>query len=248
MFDFFANCEYFEKDYNYDQQLTLPKIPHEQEMTIEWDNDEQEHRKKRIKWAFENQENDTVVMMQETIIWADGMKIDRELYAQSFEKDIKTQLNLDEKLQALADAYDELWLEHYAREFVLDKPSEFYTVEKLNQSYGFERILWLGEMMMKALGLINRFKSKQDLIDESWDNFLHTYERPCFTGPEAKQVFRNYCVDNEYRNAIDSQNLWYFATKPIYMKNLKDVWAECITIIKSYITVENPRLLQLSYR
>jgi hypothetical protein len=69
------------------------------------------------------------------------MKIDRELYAQSFERDIKVQFGLDEKLQSLAETYDELGLEQYAREFVLDKPNEYYTVEKLNKSYGFERIL-----------------------------------------------------------------------------------------------------------
>jgi hypothetical protein len=69
------------------------------------------------------------------------MKIDRELYAQNFEKDIQNKLSVDEKLQMLAETFDELGLEKYAREFVLDKPSEFYTVEKLNQSYNFERIL-----------------------------------------------------------------------------------------------------------
>lgn len=248
MFDYFANCEYFEKEYNYDQQLALPKIPNGQEMVSEWDDGAEGTQKKTIRWAFENQEDDVVVMMQETIIWVDGMKIDRELYAQSFEKDIKVQLNLDEKLQALAEAYDELGLEQYARDFVLDKPNEYYTIEKLNQSYGFERILWLGEMMMKALWLINRFKSKQDMIDDAWDNFTHTYERPCFTWPEAKQMFRQYCVDNGFRNAVDSGNSQYFATKPSYLKAIKEVWWECLTIIKSYVTVENPRLLQLSYR
>jgi hypothetical protein len=35
MFDFFANCEYFEKDYDYKQKLALPKIPNGQEIVIE---------------------------------------------------------------------------------------------------------------------------------------------------------------------------------------------------------------------
>ena len=40
---------------------------------------------------------------------------------------------------------------------------------------------------------------KKDIIDEARDNFVHTYERVCLTGPEAKQLFRQYCIDNQFR-------------------------------------------------
>ena len=99
-----------------------------------------------------SEEHDEVVMMEETIIGKDGMKIDRELYAQNFEKEIQAKVQVDEHLQGLRDAFDELGLEKYAREEILNKSNEFFTVEKLNQAYGFaDRVLGLGEMMMKAL-------------------------------------------------------------------------------------------------
>lgn len=247
LFDFFANCEYFEEKYDYDQILVLPKIsPNGDTIDIPWEDTEE--WKKTIRWAFDNQEHDYVVSMTETIIGADGMKIDRELYMQTFEKEIQEKVVIDERLQALAESFDELGLEKYAREHILDKPTEYYTIDKLNQSYWFERILWLGEMMMKALGLIRQFKTKKDIIDEARDNFIHSYERACLTWPEAKQIFRQYCTDNEFRWAIDTQNLQYFSTKPTYLNAIKQIGSDCLVTIKNYVVKENSRLLQLSYR
>lgn len=245
LFDFFANCEYFEEKYDYDQILELPKISDWADTPPE---EEDEVWKKKIRWAFENQEHDHIMSIKEMIIGADGMKIDRQLYMQKFEKEIQEKIAIDEKLQLLAESFDELGLEQYARDHILEKPSEYYTIDKLNQWYGFERILGLGEMMMKALGLIRQFKSKKDIIDEARDNFLHTYDKPCISWPDAKQMFRQYCVDNQFRNAVDTQNLQYFATKPSYLKALNEIGSECLSTISNYVVKENPKLLQLSYR
>lgn len=247
LFDFFANCEYFEKEFDYDQKLKLPKVGDNQNIDNmeEYDNDV---HKKVIKGWFESQEDDQLATINERIIGKDGMKIDRELYAQSFEKEISAKVLVDSKLQALAESFDEPGLEQYAREFILDKPAEFFTVEKLNQSYGFERILWLGEIMMKALGLLPwGFKSKNQLVDEAFDDFTHIYESKCLASYEGKQIFRTYILDKKFQYELDNEP-HKVMSNPLYNKHINVLWWECIRAIQSYVKVESPKLLQLSAR
>lgn len=250
MFDFFANCQYFEQEYDYDQIIPLPKVQDNLNDSIDpndiYDADAENTTSKA--WWYENTESDYIKSIDVTNIGSEGMKIDRELYAQDFEKSIQEQVHNNPKLKELAESFDELWMEHYAVQHIENKPSEFYNLTKLNESYNFERPLGRWEIIMKALGLITRFKTKQDLIDEAWDNFTHTYESKCINSYEAKQMFRAYCLDKKLKHAIDSHDMWYVAVNPMYQKWLKLLWAECIKIMSDYINIENSKLLQLGYK
>src|SRR5258707_1555280 len=76
LFDFFANCEYFEEDFDYDQKLSLPKGPPEEgggggSGGIRIDD-------------FTNTSPDPMAEVIREEIGLFGMRIDREMYRERF--------------------------------------------------------------------------------------------------------------------------------------------------------------------
>ena len=55
---------------------------------------------------------------------------------------------------------------------LFDKPTEFYSLEKLRHAAGVDRRLTLKEILQKIFGLIPFFKSKDELLDDEFQQFL----------------------------------------------------------------------------
>ena len=77
LFDFFANCEYFEEKFKYDQELALPK-PSATALTSTFQSPA------RAFMGFETFQPDAIASQAERQIGLEGMRIDRELF-QRFE-------------------------------------------------------------------------------------------------------------------------------------------------------------------
>jgi type I restriction enzyme R subunit len=60
----------------------------------------------------------------------------------------------------------------YVNREVFDKPSEFYTLDKLRKAAAVDRRLSLREILEKVFGLIPRFKSKDELLEEEFSKFV----------------------------------------------------------------------------
>jgi type I restriction enzyme R subunit len=60
----------------------------------------------------------------------------------------------------------------YVNKEVFDKPTEFYTLDKLRKAAAVDRRLTLREIMEKIFGLIPRFKSKDELLEEEFSKFV----------------------------------------------------------------------------
>ncbi len=73
LFDYFANCEYFEEDFDYDKKLSLPKGPSEEGGGggIRIDD-------------FTNTSPDSIAEIFREEIGLFGMRIDREMYRERF--------------------------------------------------------------------------------------------------------------------------------------------------------------------
>ena len=54
----------------------------------------------------------------------------------------------------------------------MNKPENFYTIEKLRKAAGVDRRISLREIVEKALGLIPDFKSKDELLEEEFEKFI----------------------------------------------------------------------------
>lgn len=93
-FDFFATCEYFEKEFSYDEKIKLPAI--KQIKSVEdaiGSQSEQgefvdENGNKIFKGPIDLAENDEVASVKETAIGLEGMRIDREGFKRAVEEDI----------------------------------------------------------------------------------------------------------------------------------------------------------------
>ena len=69
-------------------------------------------------------------------------------------------------------------IDYVSRE-VFDKPEEYYTLAKLRKAAAVDRRLTLREILEKVFGIIPRFKSKDELLEEEFVKFVadHTPTR-----------------------------------------------------------------------
>jgi type I restriction enzyme R subunit len=64
----------------------------------------------------------------------------------------------------------------YVNKEVFDKPDEYYTLDKLRKAAAVDRRLTLREILEKIFGLIPRFKSKDELLEEEFSKFVADYK------------------------------------------------------------------------
>lgn len=223
MFDFFANCEYFEEKFNYDEILKLP-VKGYQEATGEGG----EGGGERIG-IYDSALPDYIRKLQHAAIGPEGMKIDR-MYFQKFEQTIIEHPALKE--QAEAGKWEELL--DYIEKNILDRPEEFFTLEKLRASVQADRCISLREMIEKIFGMIPFFKTKNELLDEEFDKFDSRYLPKEEYFSYAKTVFKAYISDPEFRDIVDKGNFAYLNVSP-YGEAFKKLTPELRRAIAEYI-------------
>jgi type I restriction enzyme, R subunit len=199
LFDFFANCEYFEEKYNYDEILKLPRkagIGGEGGEPVKID---------EIK-IFKP---DPLKTLTEIAVGAKGMKIDRKLF-EKFEETIKNDPVVKEKYkEGDIDAVEE-----HIKENILDKPEEFFNLEKLRKSIKADRRISLREFVEKIFGGISRFKTKDELLNEEFDKFVSIYKPESKYAPYIRNFLKAYITDSEIRDIVESKDYGRFHTNP----------------------------------
>jgi len=225
LFDFFANCEYFEEEYNYDQVLKLPKPKLQggegwgEGPTV-------------TGGSYEHLSEDILSTIKEETIGYEGMRIDREFYAK-FEDVVRENDFISASIEA--GQWDRVI--DYVNKEVFDKPSEFYSLDKLRKAAGVDRRLTLREILEKIFGLIPRFKSKDDLLEEEFSKFV-VDQKPeeAEAIPAIKTYFKAYATSDAIRHIIESGHLTDLATNPVFStKDFKAVPAKYRTLIPEYI-------------
>ena len=223
LFDFFGNCEYFEDAFNYDEIIELPKpstggtsggdpVPTPAE--------------------YENFNKDHILSYVEEQIGADGMKIDRMFFEQ-FEEIVQA----DETIREYAgEGRWELVIE-YLNKHILNKPEAYFTLEKLRKATGVNRRLGMREMVEKALGFIDNFKSKDDLMEEEFQKFIADFKPQSDDNILAlKYFFKAYITDNIVRDIIENNQLTDLNINPTFsMEDFKAVPRKWRFIIPEYI-------------
>lgn len=223
LFDFFAVCEYFEEKFDYDQVLklparaTTPTKPGEPPATPE------------IYVAFAP---DMIKFFNEQKIGLEGMKIDR-MFFQRFEEKVKDDPVVVESVEA--GNWDSV-LDYITTE-ILNKPEDYFTIEKLRQSVRIDRRLTLREIIEKIFGIIPRFKSKDELLNEEFEKFLADYKPTSVDDIIAlKYFFKAYITDDTVRGIIEKKDFTALNTNPTFsMADFRAVPKEWRTVIPEYI-------------
>lgn len=241
LFDFFANCEYFEEKFQYDQELKLPPID-PMPLKAGGDDDGGSSTVTGGIGGYEHFDPDTVVTQVETQIGAQGMRIDRELFGK-FEDAARA----DTKLAEFVAAQNWEAATRHVIEELFDKPSEFYTLEKLRTASGVDRRISVRELIEKAFGFIPGFKSKAELIEDEFQKFLAD-QKPDEADRirEMRYFFEAYIREADVRAKIDAGHLADLNVIPTFtFRDFKEVpaaWRKRIPeYIKDYVSL-NPFL------
>ena len=226
LFDFFANCEYFEEEFNYDEVLKLPPPKGKggdggggQGPVV-------------VGGTYEHLGADILSMIKEEIIGYEGMKIDRMF----FEKFGDTVRDNEIVASAIEAGQWDRVIDYVNRE-VFDKPEEYYTLDKLRKAAAVDRRLTLREILEKVFGLIPRFKSKDELLEEEFTKFVADYKPDEAEAiPAIKTYFKAYVTDGRIRRIIDEKEFADLATNPVFStKDFKAVPAKYRALIPEYI-------------
>ena len=191
LFDFFGNYEYFEKDFDYDEALKLPNAPYQSE--------EDATERPNID-GVESTAPDLLAELREISIAQEGMKIDRDFY-RSFQKKVSADRAMAElvKQRNFAEA------ETYLKERVLDKPKEFFTMEKLRKALGLDRRLTATELLLFVFGQIAHIPSQRECLDEEFAKLREALQPDASVYAQAKEVFEACATDEDFRNIIGSR-------------------------------------------
>lgn len=230
LFDFFANCEYFEEKFNYDEKLNLPKPQNGKGEGGPTGTDIDKYTSLRP---------DPLLMVKEEQIGYEGMKIDRMLF-QKFEDRVK----MDDIIKKHVELGNwEHVISHIQNE-IFDKPEEYFNLEKLRKAAKIDRKVSIREVVEKVFGIIPKFKSKDEMLDEEFDKFISIYPPEEDVNLRAlKYFFKAYIVDQDIRQIIESKDFGALNTSPtLTISQFKDVaikYREVIPVyIKDYIRLD----------
>lgn len=224
LFDFFANYEYFENEFSYDEVLELPKEGRAPSQPPEPPQGEP------LPY-YESEIPDPLHAISDVPIGLDGMKIDRKLF-ENFSKPILEDQELSNAVAMRQwDRAVQLLRDNYA-----NKPEDYVTIEKLMHAEGLDRRLTWKEVLMRIFGLIERFKTRDELLEEEFLKFV-AVNKPA---PEKALPLRNlmtvYLTDLEIRRIIDSGKFSSLADNPkLSMDDLGKVGRKGIKDLTAYI-------------
>jgi type I restriction enzyme R subunit len=226
-FDFFANCEYFEEKFDYDEVLQLPILQKGKGGEV------QEPIVASID-EFEIFDPDKVKTLTETPIGIEGMKVDRKLFEKAREElqsdtEVKTAVEneqWDKAVQILRDKYE-------------DKPELFLNLEKIRKSENLDRRISWREFLERVFGLIDRFKSKDEKLEEEVEKFISIYKPESEYVPYIRNYLKAYITDEKFRNIINNKQ---YSELNVYagftMSEFKELngWREIVPeYVKDYV-------------
>lgn len=191
LFDFFANCEYFEETFNYDEVLKLPNITKEKSS----DNNQINISKKDEIEIFNP---DKIKELKEEKIGLEGMKIDRKLYEDQIRKDedIKEAIdkeNWEQAINIVRDKYE-------------NKPNLFLNLEKIKKSENLDRRISWREVLEKIFGFIDKYKNSNEILEDECDKFISIHKPDSKYVPHIKNYLKSYVTDEGFRNIINNKD------------------------------------------
>ncbi len=225
LFDFFATCEYFETEFDYDQVIELPARP-----TLNGDGNGGGPVKRT--GSYEHLGPDDIEAVKVEAVGREGMKIDRMLFRR-FEEVVREDETVAQAVEA--DLWD-IAEDHVIRN-IFDKPGDRYTLERLRRAADVDRPLTTREVLEKAFGLIRSFKSKDELLEEEFAKFIadHRPPRPSSVTP-IKNLFKAYATDMFVRAAIDERKFANLAINPVFSNHdLSQVPRKFRRLVPEYI-------------
>jgi type I restriction enzyme R subunit len=223
LFDFFANCEYFEEKFDYDEKLKLPKP--------KAGGGEGVGGCVYID-KYTSFRPDPLAVLNEQQIGYEGMKIDRMLF-QKFEDRVK----MDDIIQKHVELGNWEHVISHIQSEIFDKPDEYFNLDKLRKAAKIDRKVSIREVVEKVFGIIPKFKSKDEMLEEEFDKFISIYPPEEDVNIRAlKYFFKAYIVDQDIRQILEGKDFHALQTNPtLTISQFKEVAAKYREVIPLYI-------------
>ena len=203
LFDFFANCEFFEKEFDYNKKLTLPSPSEGHDgPTIDID-------------IAISRKVDPLISQINLRFGPDGMKVDQQYYDK-----FRNTINKDLNLKQYFEAGDFDGAEDYIFKNILDKPDEYFSLEKLRIALDLDRRLSVRELILHAFGQLKNFKTKSDLLNDEFEKFDNKYLPKDEDFKNVETLFKCYVLENEVREIIEKKQFGKLATHPNKLHNV----------------------------
>jgi len=223
LFDFFANCEYFEEKFDYDEKLKLPKPKAGGGEGGGGGGDIDKYTSFRP---------DPLAVLNEQQIGYEGMKIDRMLF-QKFEDRVK----MDDIIKKNVELGNWEHVISHIQSEIFDKPDEYFNLDKLRKAAKIDRKVSIREVVEKVFGIIPKFKSKDEMLEEEFDKFISIYPPEEDVNIRAlKYFFKAYIVDQDIRQILEAKDFHALQTNPtLTISQFKEVAAKYREVIPLYI-------------
>ena len=228
LFDFFANCEYFETEFDYDEKIDLPQTAaRSQSQQADGQTDPQTRL-----GAYTHTGPDSIETISERRVGYEGMRVDRMF----FDRFADTVRN-DRVIASAVESGEWDRVVEYVNREIFDKPEDYYTLTKLRRAADVDRRLTIREILEKIFDLIPRFKSKDELLEEEFAKFIAD-RRPqnAESIPALRTYFKSYATSDRTRHIIESGQFTDLATNPGFtLDDLRMVPEEYRAVIPEYI-------------
>jgi len=234
LFDFFANCEFFEETFNYDRKIALPKGPPAPGPDTGTGGTGGTGPAKPA--TYTNTSADPLAGVVHESIGDDGMKIDREMYRARFTTQAQ---EMAAKHPALRDAVaTENWpeAEAIAGQLLLERPKEFWNLLKLQQVFRSDRNPSLREILKVIFGFQPEVAKREQLAAECFDRYLSATATDATKTRELRHVFNALVLDGSARGLIERGEFGQIRSMDAGLyQAIKTVGAEELKVLVAYV-------------
>jgi len=209
LIDFFAVCEYFNEKHDYSVPLSVPK-PVTMPAGVTEPGQAGDGGADIVDAPLppygpvDIHKTDHISVTNTTIVGREGMVIDREMF-KSFVQGVQA----DNTLRELDDENRAVALDYFKNN-ILEKPSYYMTLDKIRKYFKLDRKITLGEALDIAMGRVEQPKSKTELIDEEFAEFMTTKNMQDKLSEDtalyyqARRLFDSYITSPDVQQSIDS--------------------------------------------
>lgn len=199
-FDYFANCEYFEEEFPYDEKIKLTDIK-DKKIDINDGPGGTDIIDGPIGTENGNVDlatDDDIKTIKESAIGEEGMRIDREGFKRAVKEDILSNVILSN----LWNNGDEIGAEEYTKTHIFNKPSHFLNLDKIKKAFSLDRNVSIREFLQVAFGQKDGFEMKDDLLESEWSKFTEINPVDQEHYAPVKSFFKAFITDEEVQDII----------------------------------------------
>ncbi|MFH1046733.1 MAG: DEAD/DEAH box helicase family protein [Patescibacteria group bacterium] len=214
-FDFFATCEYFEKEFVYGEKIKLAHIKKTKTTDVMADGPTHteiytdEDGTPIFRGPLDLATSDALATISETPIGVEGMRIDREGFRRAVEEDVLG----NAALTTLWQNGDTEEAEDYTKKHVFDKPKHFLSLERIRRAFNLDRRVSVREFLQVAFGEKPGFEMKDDLLESEWSKFQEVHDVDQEHYAPVKTFFKAYITDEKVREIMESRQTARFNTE-----------------------------------